>query len=90
MGLIVFTLKLSGTFETTGLGETTAATASIVKSVGVSVSGGLSVFVRWMHTVFPFMFGKNGIGMILLLVVVLGMTGLLDKYLVAPLMRRRV
>jgi anti-sigma factor RsiW len=90
MGLIVFFLKISGTFDTTGLGETTAATQSIARNIGSSLSGGLSIYRKWIHTIFPFIFEKEGIGVVLLLAIVLGMTGLLDKYLVAPLMRRRV
>ena len=88
-GLIVM-LKLSGVFGGSNIGETVGQTKSLITSASGKISIGLTTFNGWLQTFLPFAFAKQSNGFTAFLLLFLGFIAVLDKFVIAPMFRKRM
>jgi hypothetical protein len=89
-GIVYVVLKLTGSFEATGVGQSITATQSVYNSVSNRISTSISTFNSWMKTLLPFLYAKSSYGMTVLLLVLFGVVAIVDRYIFAPMLRRRL
>ena len=90
VGIVYTALKLSGVYDSSGVGESVKATQSVYNQVGNSVSNGISTFNGWLKNLFPFLYTKSSYGLAAFLVVLFIIVALLDKFVFMPMVRRRL
>ena len=88
-GVLIVALKFTGKFDTTELGQTSAATQEVYKQLGGGVSAGLHAFNTWVGSYLSFAFAKNTYGLTAFIFIFLGAIALLDKFLIMPMMKKR-
>lgn len=88
--VLVLVFKVTGTFAGSNIGEPVTMTETFVTSLNNSVSAGVNSFSLWMEKFFPFAFSKQNYGFTALVVVVLGVVAMLDKFVFAPIWRKRM
>ncbi len=88
--VLVLVFKVTGTFAGSNIGEPVTMTETFVTSFNNSVSAGVNSFSLWMEKLFPFAFAKQNYGFTILVIVVLCVVAMLDKFVLNPLWRKRV
>jgi hypothetical protein len=88
--VLVLVFKVTGTFAGSNIGEPVTISETFVTSVNNSISAGVSSFSLWLEKFFPFAFSKQNYGFTALVVVVLGVVAMLDKFVFAPIWRKRM
>ena len=79
-----------GAFGGSNAGEPVTMTETAVTSISNSISAGVSSFGLWLENLVPFAFSKQSYGFTALVVVVLGIVAMLDKFVLNPMWRKRV
>ena len=90
VGIIYGALKISGVYDSSGLGESVQATQTVYDQVGNSVSNGISTFNGWLKNLFPFLYTKSSYGLTAFLVVLFIIVAILDKYIFMPMVKKRL
>jgi anti-sigma factor RsiW len=89
-GLVFVAFTIAGAFEETELQQSTAVTRTLYNQVGSVLGAGLEGFNGWVTKYFSFAFAKSTYGLTGFVLIFFGAIALLDKYVLMPMMRRRV
>ncbi len=79
-----------GAFGGSNVGEPVTVTETFVTSISNSISAGVSSFGLQLEKLFPLAFAKQNYGFTILVIVVLCVVAMLDKFVLNPLWRKRV
>ena len=66
------------------------ASQSVYHNIGQEVKGGMTALNGWISTYMSFAFAKDTIGLSVFVLIFFGVIALFDRYLLMPMMRRRV
>ena len=89
-GILYAALRVAGVFQETELQQTTSLTQNVYNQLGGSLSSGVQAFNDWMAKYFSFAFAKNTYGLTAFVIGFFVVIGLLDKYILMPMMRKRM
>lgn len=90
VSIIYGMFKISGVLEGSGIGESIISTQSAYETLTRGFSDGVSTFNLWIKNLFPFFYAKNNLGLTIFLVVLFIIVALLDKFILMPLVKRRL
>jgi hypothetical protein len=86
LGVLAAVMKFSGS----GVPESAGQAPSMASAALVKVSAALGSATAWVQKVLPFAFPKQGYGITVFVLLFLGLVGMLDRYVIAPLLRKRI
>jgi len=89
VGALVIALNYAGGFHSSGIQETVTTGQSIYHSMAEKTSGGISAFNSLLTQYLPFAFARDAYSLTTFLIAFFGAIALLDKFIFAPMLRRR-
>ena len=90
VGIALAALKIAGAFQDTGLAQSVSATQTVSHQLGSSVDTGIQALNGWVAKYFSFAFAKNTYGLTAFILIFFGVIAVLDKYILMPMMKKRV
>lgn len=90
VGIALAVVKFSDLFGGPEIAGQVTDTQSAYHNIGQEVKGGMTALNEWISTYMSFAFAKNRYGLTAFILIFFGCIALLDKYLIMPMMRRRV
>jgi hypothetical protein len=88
IGMVYLGLILGGIIGGSGVEQSGGTVSAVFDKVGGDISDATSAFADWFKRVFPFFYTDAGRGLAVVLLI-LALAAILDKYLLVPLFRRR-
>ena len=89
-GIVFAVLRATGVWQATELQQTATLTQTVYDQFGGSLNGGVQTFNDWMAKYFSFAFARNTYGLTAFVLIFLGAIALLDKYILMPMMKKRM
>jgi predicted anti-sigma-YlaC factor YlaD len=85
LGILVAVMKLSGSPVPESVGQT----QSIASTAAAKMSSALGTATQWAKTFLPFAFAEQSSGITVFALLFLGVVGMLDRFVIAPIFRKR-
>ncbi len=90
VGIIFIVFQLSGTFQNPHVQQSVSSAQSLYGKTSGTLSEYLERFNEGVQKYFSFAFAKNTYGLTLFMVLFIGAVALLDRYLLIPMMKRKM
>ena len=88
--IVYFVLQMTGTFQGSDIQQSISYTQSASAKAGSAISEGINALNAWSQKYLSFALAKGNYGITLFLLAVFGVIALLDKFLVMPMIRKRL
>jgi hypothetical protein len=83
-------LSFFGVFKDSDVGQSVLATRSLYQTAGGAISTGIAQFTVWVGSWLPLKGSPGTLALVIFLLLFFPAVALLDKYLLAPMQRRRM
>lgn len=89
-GIAIAALNYFGAFQGSQLGQSTSALQSAYGKLGHQIGEGVGTFNFWLGKYFSFAFAKSSYGLTAFIFCFFGIIALLDKFVFAPMVKKRM
>ncbi|HUL43069.1 MAG TPA: hypothetical protein VLY03_01795 [Bacteroidota bacterium] len=89
-GIVFVVLKRTGVLGGSDIGESMSATGKLADSVTHQLSGGAATLSMWLQNLLPSGFGGSSLTVAIFLLLSLAAVGVLDRFIVSPIWRKRI
>jgi hypothetical protein len=89
VGIVYAVLSFTDSFQNSEAQSSVTSTQSLLKDIMSRLASGMRELNTVMGKLFPFSYDQNGYGLTLFLLLFFGAVALIDKYFLAPMMRRK-